>query len=401
VVLFDAPEYFDRPNLYGRPYEEYPDNAERDALFARASLSAIDQLGLSPDIVHAHDWPTGLVPVYLALERDRRSSLRTVFTVHNLAFQGLFPLEKAGALDLPQAIVVPEGLEFYHRLSFMKGGLMFADVLTTVSPEYAREIQTEGGGMGLDGVARKRRQDLFGILNGIDHTLWNPRTNPFLPAHFDAQDLSGKAICKAKAQEAMGLAVREDAMLCTSVSRITAQKGFDLFAGALVEVAHRPIQIAIHGNGDPHLESLVLDLARVHPSHVAVRIGFDPGLAQLLFGGADAVLVPSRFEPGGLAQLHGLAYGAVPIVRATGGLKDTVTDVERDPDQGSGFVFDGLGAPALAQALLRAEAMYRRPEAWRALMARGMAGDHAATTSAANYVKVYQRALEFAPHRSR
>jgi starch synthase len=395
VVMLDVPAYFDRPHLYGRPYADYEDNADRFALLARASIQAIDALDLRPDIVHAHDWQAGLAPVYLATQSALPPHVRSVFTVHNLAFQGLFDLAKAASLDLPRSLLVPEALEFYGRLSFIKGGLVFGDVLTTVSPDYAREIQTEAGGMGLDGVLRKRRQDLFGILNGIDAAVWNPRTNSALPAPFDADDLAGKSLCKAEAQRAMGLPVSAEAMLAVSVSRIAMQKGFDLLADASATIAHRPIQVAVHGGGDPHLEALLHDLAREHPQNVAVRIGYDASFAQVLFGGGDAVIVPSRFEPCGLAQMHGLAYGAVPIVRATGGLKDTVFDVDKDPEAGNGFVFEGLAGAALAQAMLRAEAMFRRPEEWRTIMRRGMREDHSSVGAAKKYVEAYERARSF------
>jgi starch synthase len=399
VLLVDQPGLFDRPHLYGPPYGAYADNAERFAFLANAALRAIDMLGLAPDIVHVHDWPLGLVPVFLALAGDRARKHRSVLTVHNLAFQGLFDLEKARALGIPARLLVPNGLEFYQRLSFLKGGISFADLVTTVSPSYAKEILTEAGGMGLDGVLRERRQDLVGIVNGIDTALWDPERDRGLPERFRASDRRGKAACKAAAQEALELPLDAKAMLCAVVSRFTSQKGLDLVAEVATAIAHRPIQIAIHGSGDPHLEALLCELARVHPQRIAVRLGYDGELARLLFAGADAVLVPSRFEPCGLSQLYGLRYGALPIVRATGGLKDTVVEIEKDPDLGNGFVFDGLGAPPFIQAILRAEDMYRRPEAWAPIVDRAMREDHSAVRAAREYSKAYERALEFPPHR--
>lgn len=397
VLLIDLPEYFDRHALYGEPYADYGDNGERFAFFSKAALNALEVLAIWPEVVHAHDWPTGLVPVLMSLDPDRPPDRRSVFTVHNLSFQGLFGLELARSIGLPERLLVPSGLEFYHRLSFAKGGLLFADLLTTVSKTYARDILTEAHGMGLDGVLRDRRQDLFGILNGIDAEVWDPSADPRLPQRFDAADLIGKAACKEKAQAAMGLPLRSDAMLCVAVSRLTTQKGLDLLPDVSLAIDHRPIQIAIHGGGDPHLEAMMADLARVRPDRVAVRIGFDADLAHLLFAGADAVLVPSRFEPCGLAQLYGLRYGAVPIVRATGGLAETVIDVEHFPEEGNGFAFDGVGAPPIVQAILRAEALFRAPEAWRAVVERAMRVDHSATGAAGRYVEAYARALELPP----
>jgi starch synthase len=400
VILIDQPDLFDRPMLYGPPYGEYPDNAERFALFSRAALAVIEKLALDPDIIHLHDWPAGLAPVFVALGGDPERKHRTVLTIHNLAFQGLFDLQKGSLVGIPSRLLGPDALEFYHRLSFLKGGIVFSDLVTTVSPSYAKEILTEAGGMGLDGVLRERRQDLVGIVNGIDHAVWDPEHDAVLPARFSASDKRGKPACKAAAQSAIGLPQNADAMLSAVVSRFTGQKGLDLLAEVIAEIAHHPIQIAIHGNGDPHLELLLSELARVHPDRIGVKVGYDGALARLLFAGADAVLVPSRFEPCGLSQLHGLRYGAVPIVRATGGLKDTVTDVGKDRDLGNGFAFDGLGAPPFIQAILRAEEMYRRPDAWMPIVDRGMREDHSSLRAAREYVKAYERALEFPPHRT-
>lgn len=355
-------------------------------------------LALDPEIVHAHDWQTGLVPIYAALSPRGQRRPRTIFTVHNLAFQGLFEPDVPVRLGLPGELMAPGArLEFFGKASFLKAGLACADMITTVSPSYAREITTGPHGVGLDGVLRSRGDALVGIVNGIDPAIWNPATDASLPAHFDAGDMNGKATCKAALQRRLGLPISSEAMLVSWVSRLTWQKGVDLLEHVVPSLLSRSIQWAILGTGDRSLEDQVLRLKTRYPDRVATRIAFDVDLAHLMFGGGDAVLVPSRFEPCGLVQLYGLCYGAVPIVRRTGGLADTVMDCTLEPLHGNGFAFDGEDAGSVVHALTRAHDVFLEKDRWRAIQTRAMRSDHSVRTMAASYEEVYRETLRRAP----
>ena len=382
----------DAPWLYARdggPYQgpdgkPWDDNLQRFALlgWAAAHLAAGElDPAWRPDILHAHDWHAALACSYLRAHPGAHA--RSVFTIHNLAFQGLFAQDDFGLLGLPRRFMQPDGLEFHGWLSFMKGGLVHADRLTTVSPTYAREITTPEFGCGVEGVLRTRAADLSGILNGVDYGHWDPATDAALPARFDAQDLGGKAVCKAALQREFGLDARTDAPLIGIVSRLSEQKGLDLALAALPALRAEGVQLAILGSGDAPLERAFADAAAAHPGQVGVHIGYDETLAHRVIAGADLILVPSRFEPCGLTQLYGMRYGTLPLVRRVGGLADTVDDA-------SGFIFEAADASSLIEAARRAVLTLREPARWRAMQQTAMARDHSWSAAAARYLALYR-----------
>jgi starch synthase len=344
-------------------------------------------------VVHAHDWQAGLTPAYLRVRYATEPRLRRaagVFTIHNLAYQGIFPKHVVPALGLPWSAFRYEAMEFYDHLSFMKAALTGADALTTVSPTYAREILTPAGGVELDAVLRHRADDLTGILNGIDVDEWDPARDRHLPAHYTAGELAGKAECKAALQRELRLPVRPEVPLVGMVGRLAEQKGIDLVAAVLPRLAMQDVQLAVLGSGERKLESVFVRASREHAQRVAARVGFDEGLAHRIEAGADLFLMPSRFEPCGLNQMYSLRYGTVPVVRAVGGLADTVQDYD-GKDQGTGFTFREYHPRALWGALLRALDVFRDEAAWRGIMRRGMAQDFSWDRSAAGYEALYRR----------
>jgi starch synthase len=387
--------YSSRRGLYGDAHGDYGDNAERFAYLCRAALALPAAVGLRPRILHANDWQTGLLPFLLRQEFAKDpavSRARTVFTIHNLAYQGVFPKQVVPALGLPWSAFTYDALEFFDHLSFMKAGLHFADALTTVSPNYAREILTPLGGAQLDGVLRDRAADLTGIVNGIDLDEWDPAHDRHLKAHFDAGDISGKATCKAELQRELKLPVRPEVPLLGMVGRLVDQKGLDLVASILPRLMGLDVQLAVLGSGQRNLESLFVRASREHPQRMAARIGFDEGLAHRIEAGADLFVMPSRFEPCGLNQLYSLRYGTVPVVRAVGGLEDTVEDFDGEGG-GTGFKFGDDHPLALWAGLTRALEVFEDRTAWRALMKRGMSRDFGWDRSAAGYEEVYRRIL--------
>jgi starch synthase len=339
-------------------------------------------------VLHANDWPCGLAPAYLRFGAGAAASLTTV---HNLAFQGLFPQEWVSRLGLPPESFAIDGLEFHGRMSFLKAGLVYADGISTVSPTYAREIQAPELGCGLDGLLRHRGAALSGILNGIDDEAWNPAADPHLAARYDADALAGKAANKAALQARFGLPVSAQTPLFGMVGRMTSQKGTDLVVAAAARLAELG-QLVILGTGEREIEQAVSEAAGRHPDRIAARIGFDEGLAHLLEAGADIFLMPSRFEPCGLNQMYSQRYGTPPVVRATGGLADTVEEGV------TGFAFQAPTAEALAEAALRAVQCYREPARWRAMQRAGMARDFSWSAAAPRYAALY-RALAARPRR--
>jgi starch synthase len=380
-----------RLGLYGEAGRDYADNAERFTWLARSALALPGATGMRPRIVHANDWQTGLVPYLLGHEHGQDPALaraRTVFTIHNLAYQGVFPKEVLPHLGLPWEVFRHDAMEFHDQLSFMKGGLVFADALTTVSPTYAKEILTPQGGQSLDPLLRQRRAALHGILNGIDLAEWDPATDPHLPAHYSARALGGKARCKSALQRELGLPERVDVPLVAVVSRLAEQKGIDLVVAAIPELLSRDVQLAVLGSGERRYEEALARAARDHGARAAVRIGFDEGLAHRMEAGADLFLMPSRFEPCGLNQMYSLRYGTVPVVRAVGGLEDTVEDYD-GWRRGTGFKFRDYTPQALLLAVRRAIETFRDHRAWKGIVARGMAEDFGWDKSAAGYEKLY------------
>jgi starch synthase len=396
--LVDVPPMFDRP---GGPYSnpegrDWPDNAERFALFSRAVVElAQDRAGLDwrPDVVHCNDWQTGLVPALLTREPEHPA---TVFTIHNLAYQGLFDRDTFMRLRLPRVFWSADALEFYGRFSFIKGGLAFADLLTTVSPTYAQEIQTPDQGQGLDGLLRHRAHDLVGILNGVDYSRWDPRADAFINVHYDDATLDGKARVKRALQQHFHLQDDPQALLLGVVTRLAEQKGVDLILEALPVLLQEHVQLVVLGNGDKWLEEVLSAHAQMYAGRMGVHIGFHEGLAHRIVAGADALLMPSRFEPCGLMQMYSLRYGAVPIVRATGGLADTV--VHASPENlaagtATGVQFFEASGNALMEAVRLALRLYREPGVWGQLQRTGMTRDFGWEESARRYLALYQRAL--------
>ncbi len=394
--LVEHEHYFGgRRGLYGEPGHEYGDNAERFAWLCRAALEVPAAFGLAPRVVHLNDWQTGLAAWLLRHEHGQDPALgaaRSVFTVHNLAYQGVFRKEVIPALGLPWDVFHLDAMEFHDRLNLLKAGLVYADALTTVSPTYAAEILTPAGGEGLDGLLRRRAGDLTGILNGIDHREWDPVTDPHLPAHFDADELAGKQACKQALQRELGLPVRAEVPLVAMVGRLADQKGVDLVLAALPELLRRDLQLALLGSGRRDWEEAFAHAARHHPDRLAARLVFDEGLAHRMEAGADLFLMPSRFEPCGLNQLYSLRYGTVPVVRRVGGLADTVQDYD-GWKQGTGFVFADYDPRAMLAALRRAEEAFRDRKGWAALQRRGMAQDFSWGRSAARYEALYEGLL--------
>ncbi|MGS5088981.1 glycogen synthase GlgA [Hydrogenophaga sp. A37] len=400
VWLLHAPGLFDRP---GNPYQDASGKPWADAADQFAWLgwaAALLGTGLDPawqpDVVHGHDWHTGLAFAYLnRLVSAGHRRPATVFTVHNLAYQGVFPPEVCARLGLPDALFHLEGLEFHGQVSFMKAGLRYSDAITTVSPSYAREITGEEQGCGLDGLLRHRRPVLHGILNGVDDAVWNPATDPLVSPGFDADRLQGKAEAKARLQQRMGLQERPDGLMFVVVSRLTEQKGLHLLPGVIDEMVQRGGQLAVLGAGDPLIEQALQHAAQRHPGQVAIHIGYDESLAHGVIAGGDVILVPSRFEPCGLTQLYGLRYGTLPLVRAVGGLADTVVDCSLenlDDGSASGFVFRSLDTESLLSALRRAFALRRRPADWQAVQRHAMALRFDWARAASDTLRVYQQA---------
>jgi starch synthase len=396
VWFVDHPPSFDRPGLYGEGGQDYPDNLERFALFCRAVLAWVESASWVPEVVHCNDWQTALLPVYLRTPPE--SAWRTVgslLTVHNLAYQGVFPPEKYALLGLPEDLYSPQYFEFWGRVNLLKAGLVFADILSTVSETYAREIQTPELGCGLEGVLRQRAADLYGILNGADYSVWDPRNDSYLPARYGPHDLSGKAVCKAALQEEVGLHPAASVPLFGMVSRLVEQKGVDLVVACVDRFPAAGAQLVVLGTGDPKYEAELQEAGRRHPGWVAVRIGFDERLAHWIEAGSDAFLMPSRYEPSGLNQLYSLRYGTVPVVRRTGGLADSVVDATCETlarGEATGFVFDEYTPEAFWGAVQRALAAYRDRATWQKLVRAGMSADFSWERAAGRYVDLYRLA---------
>ena len=399
AVLVDCPALYDREGLYGIGNEDYPDNAFRFAFLAKASLEFAGRMFERVDVVHAHDWQAGLAPVYLKKQFAQHPVLGgvpTVLTIHNLAYQGLFPADVLPTLDLAWDLFSVDALEFWGKISFLKAGVNFSTVLTTVSPGYAKEIQTHEYGFGFDGIVRRRSADLVGILNGIDVDEWNPMSDAALPAPFGPNKLAGKRLAKKQVLQSFGMATDQAGMkrpLVGLVSRLVDQKGFDLLSSVLPDLLQQHAGYVLLGNGDPNYEQEWAAAARSHPEQVGARIGFDEPLAHLIEAGADIFLMPSRFEPCGLNQMYSLRYGTVPVVRATGGLDDTVENYRPRSGAGTGFKFKACTGPALLRALGCAFQVYQDPVRWQAIQRAGMRLDHSWDASARKYVKVYRRGV--------
>jgi starch synthase len=398
--LVHAPSlYFRNGGLYqDREGRDWPDNALRFGFLAQVGAAlARGSLGnWTPDVVHANDWHCGLLPLLLSMHEGPRPA--TLFTIHNMAFQGNFPPQCLSELGIPESFFHPDGIEFYGQASFLKAGIRYSDRITTVSPAYAREVQTPEFGCGLDGLLRERRGVLSGILNGIDAALWNPKTDIHLPRHYSASDIGGKRVCKADLQRELGLDVSADTPLVGFVSRLAHQKMADVIAAAVPGIVESGAQVVVLGEGEAALESAFAALGNGFPGRVAVRIGYDESLAHRLQAGSDILLAPARYEPCGLTQLYAMRYGTLPVVRRTGGLADTVKNATARAVldcSATGIVFDEPNVPGLMRGVKHALALYREPLLWRRLQLQAMLQDFSWSASAARYAALYR---EIAPH---
>ncbi len=393
----DHPPFFDREELYTLKGADYPDNAERFTLFSRAALEFLKRTG-APHLIHCHDWQSALIPALLRTGHARHLQLGrvpVVFTVHNLAYQGVFPREALERVGLPAELFAVDGLEFYGQVNFLKGGLVFADFITTVSRKYGEEIQTPEYGHGLDGAVRDRAGSVVGILNGVDYSEWSPETDKFIAANYSAANLNAKQVCKKDLLHQFGL--RDTDLrkpLLGIVSRFASQKGFDLIEEIAEPLLKNDLFLVALGTGEPRFEEMFRLLAKKHPAKVAVRVGFDNALAHKIEAGSDLFLMPSRWEPCGLNQIYSLRYGTVPVVRATGGLDDTVEPFDLVTGHGTGFKFAPYTGAAFLESLLEALSVFDRPRYWRQLMKNGMAKDFSWERSAAEYEALFQRVVK-------
>lgn len=394
IWFVEQPEFFDRAELYNEGIQDYPDNAERFVFFSKAAVLLARYLPDPPQIVHCHDWQTGLVPLFIQYQRTTtvwKNPPRTLFTIHNLAYQGWFPPSVWGLTNLPDSWFHLESASHFGRFNFLKAGLCLADFLSTVSRTYADEITTPEFGCGLDGLLGRRRSDLVGILNGVDYGEWNTSNNPALAYSFGPDALDGKTEIKKALQSELGLPVLPECPLFSNISRLTWQKGCDFLYEALEALLpDNSFQFVGLGNGDPDLETALSELASRHPEKVAAHVGFNAALAQRLEAGSDFFIMPSRFEPCGLNQMYSLRYGAIPLVRATGGLEDSVVDPRDDANTATGIKFHEPTAAALAHAVRKALALYENPEAYRFIQRNGMQADFSWERRVREYIRLYE-----------
>jgi starch synthase len=394
VFFVDYPPYFDRDGLYGTSAGDYPDNAERFALFSRAVLEASKILGV-PDVFHCHDWQSALLPVMLRTLYEEDPAFRevaTVFTIHNMGYQGLFPSDILPLLMLPWDLLTISKMEFFGQVNFLKGALVFSDFVTTVSKKYSQEIQTTEYGFGLEGVLRSRAATVTGILNGVDYEEWSPQTDKFAVAKYSPQDLSGKLACKQDLLNAFGVTEADLKLpVIGIVSRFAAQKGFDLIAQIMDRLAREEMIVVALGAGDKPYEEMFQRLNKQFPNKIAVKVAYDNAIAHKIEAGADMFLMPSRYEPCGLNQIYSLKYGTVPIVRATGGLDDTIEPWDARTGKGTGFKFTEYTGEALLATVKQALLAYRDQSSWQTLMRNGMGRDFSWGASAREYGKIYDR----------
>ncbi len=401
--FLDYPPFFDRAEIYGTSAGDYTDNAQRFLLLSKAAIE-IARREFHPDVIHCHDWQTGPVPALLKTLYAGDAALAgvpVVFTIHNLGYQGNFPISVAGPLGLPRALLTVDGLEFYGGLNYLKGGLMFADALNTVSEAYAREIQTKEYGFGLEGLLSFRSSVLSGVLNGVDYRQWDPATDPLIAANYTAADLSGKQICKRDLIETFAMNVSPEAPLIGMVSRLAAQKGADLVGAGVLDLMAMDVSMAVLGAGDAVYVDLFRSLEMRFPGRFSFKVAYDEPLAHKIEAGADLFLMPSRYEPCGLNQMYSLRYGTVPVVRATGGLDDTIEPFDPATGKGNGFKFREYAAPAMVASVTEALNLYPNRPLWQQLMRNGMAEDFSWPRAVPKYERIYQKVLGATPAPSR
>ena len=393
TFFIDRPEYFDRDALYGTPAGDYPDNAERFAFFSLAALETMRSVGFRPDIVHGHDWQAAPVFAYLKhvfADDPFFSRARSVFTIHNLAYQGLFEKKVLAAIGLPDALFNMNDLEFYGKVNALKAGILYSTAVTTVSPRYSREIQTPAFGCGLDGLLRSRAGVLHGILNGVDYRDWDPATDRLIPRNFGPGDLAGKKACRDELGRLFGLDVPPRLPLAGMVTRLAGQKGLDIVCEALESLLGQGLSLVILGTGDQKIQDFLIAAQKKHPARLGLKIAFDEKIAHTIYAGSDVFLIPSRYEPCGLTQMYAMKYGTVPVVRATGGLDDSVEEFEAAAGTGNGFKFSEAAPEPLLEASARAIRAFGRPGDWNALVRNAMAADFSWGRSAETYLGLYE-----------
>lgn len=397
VYLLENDIFFNREHIYSTPQGDYEDNDLRFGFLSIGALEVAKTLGFKPDIIHCHDWQTALVPVSLKWRKHLRDDpffkeSKTVFTIHNISYQGLFGKELLEKFGLPWYIFTPQGIEFYGKVNLLKGGIIYSDLVTTVSPTYAKEIKTPEYGFGLEGVLRWISQDpgrLVGVLNGIDYEVWNPKTDGALYANYDSDNLGGKLQNKVRLKEETGLSKNGNKPLIGIVSRLAEQKGIDLIVEAFPQIFDLGFQMVVLGSGDEKYERMLENAMNTYKGNLSVNIGFNDQLARRIYAGSDMFLMPSRFEPCGLGQMIALRYGSIPVVRGTGGLLDTVIDYTVDKKRGNGFVFHEFSKVSLLDALIRAISVYENEVEWRELVRRAMNEDFSWGSSSRKYLELY------------
>lgn len=399
AYLVEKDDYYYRDYLFSTPDGDYLDNAERFIFFSKSILEAIKVTGFVPDVLHCNDWETALVPFFLKTSYKNDpffKNIATLLTIHNLGYQGLFWHHDMHLLNVGWEFFTPDYIEFFGKINFLKAGIVFSDVLNTVSKHYSKEIQTPEFGHGLDGILRTRKADLYGIVNGIDYEEWNPEKDPLLPVQYSADNMSNKLVCKSALQKIFDLPINRDIPLLATISRLADQKGFDLLGASLGEVLSLDggLQYIVLGTGDRKYHDLFSGLAKKFPKSFAIKIAYDNALAHLIEAGADMYLMPSRYEPCGLNQLYSLRYGTVPVVRGVGGLEDTITDFTDNPAEGTGFKFYDYSKASLLDAIGRALKIYRKKQDWTRLARQCMAADFSWERSAIEYIDLYKKAIE-------
>ena len=394
VYFFQREDLFDRPNLYGTPEGDYYDNLERFTYFSRAALLFAKQVDFDFDIVHCHDWQTGLVPAYLKTLYKTDpffSGAASVFTIHNVGYQGIFPRDRLSVSGLPASEFRPSGLEHWGSISLLKAGIIYADGITTVSPKYRQEILTPEHGMGMEGILLNRRTSLHGILNGADYRSWNPATDQHIPANYSLQKPAAKKRCKESLMNEMMMdASLKKRPLFGMISRLSTQKGLDILVQILDRILALDVGIVVLGAGDEKIQRAIEQAADRRAGRVGIKIGFDEPASHRIMAGADVFLIPSQYEPCGLTQMYALKYGTVPLVRATGGLDDTIIPFDRDTGEGNGFKFGPYEPEALLETVRQAVALFDDSNAWKRLMANGMKADYSWDRSAGRYVELYR-----------
>lgn len=398
TIFINIPSLFERDGIYGDNRGDYKDNDIRFSVFSRATLMASKTMGFQPDVIHMHDWHTALIPLYLKTIHREDAFFRntaTVLTIHNLGYQGIFPPESLKNIRVSPSFFNPEGIEFYGRINFLKAGIVFSDIITTVSSRYAEEITTSEYGFGLDAILRKRRDSLYGVINGIEYERWSPDRDPYIYAHYGANNLRGKALCKLNLLRSLKLNPhRKNTPILAFIGRLASQKGIELILYNTEKILNLGVILIVLGTGDEHFVQMLKNKEVMYPKQIFVDFDFNESLAHSIYAGADIMLMPSRYEPCGLVQLISLRYGTVPVARYTGGLADTIEDYDAVKRTGTGFLFDDYNASAFIECIKRAITVFTMKNYWHKIIRNGMSRDFSWTKSARRYLEIYQEAVK-------